>query len=119
MLSEETKNEKALFRRGKARAALGQSDAAKEDLKKAQKISPSDHAVANALRQIQKEEREGRNEQRKMFEGMFKEESRSDEIERKATVGIGHRLIELWVLIFGCMKQSFGFLFIPTRLKRE
>ena len=119
MLSEEPKNGKALFRRGKARAALGQSDAAKEDLKKAQNISPSDRAVSNALRQIQKEEGEGRKEQRKMFKGMFKEGSGLEGIEQKAPVRIGHRLIGLWVLIFGYVKRLFGFLFVPTRVKRD
>lgn len=117
-MAEELKNEKALFRRGKARAALGQSDSAKDDLRKAQLISPGDRAVALELRQIQKAEREGRKEQRKMFKGMFKDEIRQNGRDSSAPIGIVQKLIQFWILLVGYVKRLFGST-VSTRLKGD
>ena len=40
VLSEDENNVKAMFRRGKAKAELGQTDAAREDFLKARKYAP-------------------------------------------------------------------------------
>ena len=40
---------KALFRRGRARARLGQVDAARSDLEEAARLSPEDAAVKREL----------------------------------------------------------------------
>ena len=49
VLAEEENNAKALFRRGKARAELGQTDAAREDYLKVRKFALEDKAVAFAF----------------------------------------------------------------------
>lgn len=40
MLAEDKDNAKALFRRGKAQLALGHTEEAAEDLRRAQKLAP-------------------------------------------------------------------------------
>ncbi|KAK7281245.1 hypothetical protein RIF29_09044 [Crotalaria pallida] len=50
VLADDENNVKALFRIGKARAALGQTDAATEDFLKARKHAPEDKAIARELR---------------------------------------------------------------------
>ncbi|KAK7290275.1 hypothetical protein RIF29_04574 [Crotalaria pallida] len=50
VLADDENNVKALFRIGKARAALGQTDAAREDFLKARKHAPRDKAIARELR---------------------------------------------------------------------
>lgn len=72
MLAEDKNNTKALFRRGKARAELGQTDAAKEDLEKAQKLEPDNKAVKLELRSIAQQEKELYEKQREMYKGLFK-----------------------------------------------
>ena len=49
-MAEDENNVKALFRRGKARAELGQTDAAREDFLKVRKFAPKDKAIAKELR---------------------------------------------------------------------
>ncbi|XP_038981571.1 uncharacterized protein LOC120110509 [Phoenix dactylifera] len=49
VLSEDENNVKALCRRGKARAQLGQTDAAREDFQKARKFAPEDKAIVREL----------------------------------------------------------------------
>jgi tetratricopeptide (TPR) repeat protein len=72
VLGEDPKNTKALFRRGKARAELGQTDAAKEDFEKARKLEPENKEVIRELRVIAKQERELYDKQREMYKGLFK-----------------------------------------------
>lgn len=72
MLAEEETNTKALFRRGKARAELGQTDAAKEDFEKARKLAPDDKAVTRELRAIAQQEKELYEKQKVMYKGLFK-----------------------------------------------
>ncbi|KAG0555064.1 hypothetical protein KC19_12G141600 [Ceratodon purpureus] len=72
VLAEDPKNTKALFRRGKARAELGQTDAAKDDFEKARKLEPDNKEVARELRVIAKQERELYDKQREMYKGLFK-----------------------------------------------
>jgi tetratricopeptide (TPR) repeat protein len=55
VLAEQPRNAKALFRRGKARRALGQSEAAAADLAAAQDAEPGDAAVARELAAVQRE----------------------------------------------------------------
>ena len=50
VLAEDENDVKALFRWGKARAELGQTDAAREDFLKARKFAPQEKAIARELR---------------------------------------------------------------------
>ena len=72
MLAEDANNVKALFRRGKARRLLGQSDVAAEDLKKAAKLAPGDAGIKRELLALREEERAAREKERQMFKGLFK-----------------------------------------------
>lgn len=49
MLQGDTKNAKAMFRRGKAQLRLGNTEAAARDLEAAHRLAPDDAAVAREL----------------------------------------------------------------------
>ncbi|KAK0574013.1 hypothetical protein LWI29_016988 [Acer saccharum] len=71
VLTEDENNAKALFRRGKARAELGQTDAAKEDFLKARKFSPGDKAIVRELRLLAEHEKAIYKKQREIYKGIF------------------------------------------------
>lgn len=71
VLAEDEKNIKALFRRGKARATLGQTDAAREDFQKVRKFSPEDKAVIRELRLLAEHDKQVYQKQKEMFKGLF------------------------------------------------
>ncbi|KAF3338617.1 peptidyl-prolyl cis-trans isomerase FKBP42 isoform X2 [Carex littledalei] len=71
VLSEDENNLKALFRRGKARAALGQTDYAREDLKKVQRFAPEDTAVIRELKLLAEHEKEVYQKQKELYKGLF------------------------------------------------
>lgn len=71
VLSEDEKNVKALFRRGKARAELGQTDAAKEDLEKARKHAPQDKAVIRELHLLAEHDKAIYQKQKEIYKGIF------------------------------------------------
>ncbi|KAJ3696471.1 hypothetical protein LUZ61_000176 [Rhynchospora tenuis] len=71
VLSEDENNVKALFRRGKARAALGQTDSARNDLQKARKLAPEDKAVVRELKLLAEHEKEVYQKQKELYKGLF------------------------------------------------
>ncbi|KAJ3679489.1 hypothetical protein LUZ60_017500 [Juncus effusus] len=96
VLSEDENNTKALFRRGKARAALGQTDSARADLQKALKLVPGDKAIIRELKLISQQEKEVYQKQRELYKGLFarKDEERGGKGERKNFVMV----FALWVV---------------------
>ncbi|KAM1974147.1 hypothetical protein ACFX15_039083 [Malus domestica] len=70
-LAEDENNVKALFRRGKARAELGQTDAAREDSLKARKFAPQDKAIARELRQLAEQDSLVYQKQKETYKGIF------------------------------------------------
>jgi tetratricopeptide (TPR) repeat protein len=64
-------NAKALYRQGRAHAALGQDDSARAALLKAQKADPEDAAVRTALRELDEEERRKAAASSRLFTGLF------------------------------------------------
>jgi tetratricopeptide (TPR) repeat protein len=54
VLSEDKQNAKALFRRGRARFLLGQSEGALKDLEAAQAAAPHDGGIARELAAVRK-----------------------------------------------------------------
>lgn len=68
---EDEKNVKAMFRRGKARAELGQTDAAREDFLKARKYAPEDKAIAKELRLLTEHDKAVYQKQKELYKGLF------------------------------------------------
>ncbi|KAA8520230.1 hypothetical protein F0562_014486 [Nyssa sinensis] len=71
VLAEDENNVKALFRRGKARAELGQTDAGREDFLKARKYAPEDKAIARELRLLAEHEKAVYQKQKELYKGLF------------------------------------------------
>ncbi|KAL2939905.1 Peptidyl-prolyl cis-trans isomerase FKBP42 [Bienertia sinuspersici] len=71
VLAEDANNVKALYRRGKARAELGQTDAARDDLLKARKYAPDDKAITRELRLLAEHEKAVYQKQKEMYKGML------------------------------------------------
>lgn len=71
VLAEDENNAKALFRRGKARAELGQTDAAREDFLKARKYSPDDKAIMRELRLLDQHDKAVYQKQKEIYKGIF------------------------------------------------
>ncbi|PKI63886.1 peptidyl-prolyl cis-trans isomerase FKBP42 [Punica granatum] len=71
VLAEDENNVKALFRRGKARAELGQTDAAREDFLKARKHAPEDKAIARELRLLAEQDKALYQKQKEIYKGIF------------------------------------------------
>jgi len=100
VLRVDDQNAKAYYRRGKARASLGQDAAAREDFLKAKKITEDagtmDANVVKALRDLDMETRERDKASSKVFKGMFGTENatenaagdaRADAVEREVSTG--------------------------------
>lgn len=71
VLLEDENNIKALFRRGKARAELGQTDAAREDYLKARKFAPEDKVIAKELRNLAEHDKAVYQKQKELYKGLF------------------------------------------------
>lgn len=69
VLREQPNNAKAVFRRGRARLAMGNTDAAEEDLRRAAALNPNDTAVHRQLMALKKERTEDRDAQNRLFRG--------------------------------------------------
>lgn len=68
---EDENNVKALFRRGKAKAELGQTEAAREDFLKARKYAPGDKAIAKELHLLDKQDKALYQKQKELYKGLF------------------------------------------------
>jgi tetratricopeptide (TPR) repeat protein len=71
VLAEQPGNAKALFRRGAARHAIGQTEAAVEDLKKAAAAAPGDAAIARELAAVRRSMQEERRAGASLFKGLI------------------------------------------------
>ncbi|CAA3033667.1 peptidyl-prolyl cis-trans isomerase FKBP42 [Olea europaea subsp. europaea] len=71
VLVEEENNVKALFRRGKARAELGQTDAARDDFLKARKYAPGDKAISRELNLLAEHDKAVYQKQKELYKGLF------------------------------------------------
>lgn len=71
VLAEDQNNVKALFRRGKARSELGQTDAAREDFLKARKLAPEDKAILKELRVLAEDDKMVYQKQKELYKGLF------------------------------------------------
>ena len=62
---------KALFRRGKARVALGRTEEGREDFKKLRKLTPEDKSVIKELKLIAEQDKQLYAKQRELYKGLF------------------------------------------------
>ncbi|GJN41511.1 hypothetical protein PR202_gn00900 [Eleusine coracana subsp. coracana] len=71
VLSEDESNVKALFRRGKAKSELGQTESAREDFLKAKKYSPKDKEILRELRLLAEQDKALYQKQKELYKGLF------------------------------------------------
>lgn len=72
VLVEDKSNAKALFRRGKARLQLQQTEEAQADLQAAAKLAPGDRAIAQELQAVRQNLRADHKAQSRMYKGRLK-----------------------------------------------
>lgn len=100
MLAENENNVKALYRRGKARAELGQTDAAGEDFLKARKFAPEDKAVAKELRLLAEHEKAVYQKQKELYKGLFGPRAEPKPKSKNWLVMIWQWLLSLFYRLF-------------------
>lgn len=100
VLAEDEKNIKALFRRGKARAALSQTDDARKDFQKVRKFSPEDKAVIRELRLLAEHDKQVYQKQKEMYKGLF---GQKPEQKPKRL----HWFVVFWQWLFSMIRTIF------------
>lgn len=110
VLAEDENNVKALFRRGKARAELGQTDAAREDFLKAWKYAPEDKSIARALRLLDEHDKAIYKKQKEIYKGIFGPPPQPKSRQPNLLIRIWQWLILIWQsvisLIYGLFKRE-------------
>lgn len=101
VLSEDENNVKALFRRGKARAELGQTDAARNDFTKARKYSPQDKAIARELRLLDEHDKAIYQKQKELYKGIFGPRPEPKPQQRQS------RLFLFWCWLVSLFRRMF------------
>lgn len=91
VLTHQPDNVKALFRRGKARAALGQTEEAAQDLQRARRLDPQDQGIARELQLLSRTEQQERQAQKKLFGGKFRASKGLGLYEEEVGAGGGTR----------------------------
>lgn len=100
VLSEDENNVKALFRRGKARAELGQTDAAREDFLKARKYAPEDKAIVKELRLLAEDDKAVYQKQKEIYKGIFGKAPEPKPKPKNFLVFIWQWLVALFARLF-------------------
>ncbi|XP_010523670.1 PREDICTED: peptidyl-prolyl cis-trans isomerase FKBP42 [Tarenaya hassleriana] len=100
VLMEEENNAKALFRRGKARAELGQTESAREDFVKARKFAPDDKAITRELRALSEEEKALYQKQKEIYKGMFGPRPEAKATKENWVIMLWQWLVSLFYQIF-------------------
>ncbi|KAJ4969799.1 hypothetical protein NE237_002898 [Protea cynaroides] len=100
VLAEDENNVKALFRRGKARAELGQTDAAREDFLKARKFVPHDKAILKELRLLDEHDKAVYQKQKEIYKGIFGPRPEPKPKTKNWLILIWHWLVALVYWIF-------------------
>lgn len=110
VLTEDQNNVKALFRRGKARSELGQTDAAREDFLKARKFAPEDKAIIKELRVLDEDDKIVYQKQKELYKGLF-----GPRPEPKETKRVNSWLVLVWQWLVSLFVRLFG----GKRVKNE
>ncbi|MBA0604467.1 hypothetical protein Godav_017125 [Gossypium davidsonii] len=100
VLSEDENNVKAMFRRGKARAELGQTDAAREDFLKARKYAPEDKAIARELRMLAEQDKAIYQKQKEIYKGIFGPRPEPKSKRGNWIIRLWHWLLSLFYYMF-------------------
>ncbi|XP_078437287.1 FKBP-type peptidyl-prolyl cis-trans isomerase family protein [Wolffia australiana] len=106
VLAEDENNVKALFRRGKARAELGQTDSAKEDFQKAKKLSPEDKTIIKELRLLAEQERALYQKQKEIYKGIFGPRPEPKAQEKNWVMVFWHWLVALLTGLFFKLRRQ-------------
>lgn len=108
VLIMDSANAKALFRRGKARHKLQQTEEAEADLKLAAQRSPGDRAITVELQAVRQSLRADRQAQSRMFKGRLK----PDPDPQASQSGAGQSWLE-YILV--AVTSRFRLLLVPFR----
>lgn len=103
---EDENNVKALFRRGKARAELGQVDAAREDFLKARKYAPEDKAIAKELRLLAEHDKAVYQKQKELYKGLFGKSPDSKPKPKNWLILIWQWLLSIFYSLFKQKRQK-------------
>ncbi|XP_039131309.1 peptidyl-prolyl cis-trans isomerase FKBP42 isoform X2 [Dioscorea cayenensis subsp. rotundata] len=106
VLSEDENNVKALFRRGKAKAELGQTDGAREDFQKAKKIVPEDKTIAKELRLLAEHDKAVYQKQKELYKGIFGPPPEAKPQRRNWLVVFWQWLVSLFCRVFKLQKHK-------------
>lgn len=106
VLAEDENNVKALYRRGKARAELGQTDAAREDFLKVRKFAPEDKVIAKELRLIAEQDKAVYKKQKELYKGLFGPGPKSKPEKQNLLVVIWQWFLSLFVRVFKRSKNK-------------
>lgn len=112
VLKVDANNAKAYYRRGKARASLGQDDAAREDFLKAKKITENagerDANVVKALRDLDVEARAREKASSKVFKGMFVTTTTNDPTANADAAAVASAVADAASPPLGFFSRIFG-----------
>lgn len=89
-----------MFRRGKARSILGQTDAAREDFLKARKLAPQDKAITRELHLIAEHEKAVYKKQKELYKGLFGPRPEPKPKSRNWLIVIWQWLLSLFYMLF-------------------
>lgn len=106
MLVEDENNVKALFRRGKARAELGQTDAAREDFLKARKYAPDDKAIVRELRLLSEHDKAVYQKQKELYKGLFGPKSDPNPRPKNWLILVWQWLLSIFYRLFKLKKPK-------------
>ncbi|PIN08553.1 Peptidylprolyl isomerase [Handroanthus impetiginosus] len=105
-LPSDENNVKALFRRGKARAELGQTDAAREDFLKARKYAPQDKAITKELRLLAEQDKVVYEKQKELYKGLFGQRPDPKPQPKNWLILIWQWLLSLFYRLFKRQRQK-------------
>ncbi len=83
-LDIDTKNVKALFRRGQAYSRMNDFDKAKADFTEASQVAPDNKEVKQELEMLKKKIAAYKQQEKQMFSGLFKQKETTTEKKEKA-----------------------------------
>ena len=97
---EDENNIKALFRRGKARAELGQSDTAREDFQKARKLAPEDKTITKELHLLAEQDKALYQKQKEIYKGIFGPRPEPKPVKRSWLAVLWHWVVSILAGLF-------------------